>query len=61
MQAIAAKAAHEDLIVELSQAESVMRQARRRVADAAVDVLVAEGAKQSAALTAAWNEGLAAV
>jgi hypothetical protein len=56
MQVTTAKATHEDLIVELSRAESVVRQARRRVADAAVDVLVAEGAKQSAALTAAWNE-----
>jgi hypothetical protein len=46
MQFITAKATHEGLIAELSQAESVMRQAGRRVADAAVDVLVAEGAKQ---------------
>jgi hypothetical protein len=56
MQVITAKTTHEGLIVELSRAESVMGQARRRVADAAVDVLVAEGAKQAAALTAAWNE-----
>jgi hypothetical protein len=55
-QVMAAKAAQENLVADLNQAESAKRQAGLNVAVAALDVLMGEGAKQASALSAAWNE-----
>ncbi len=52
----AAKAAHENLVADLSQTESAVRQAGRKVATAAIDILAAEGARRATALNAAWND-----
>ena len=55
-QVVAAKAEHDCLVANLSEAESAVQRTGRKVAAAAVDVLIAEGAKQAAALTEAWVE-----
>ena len=55
-QVATATATHESLVADLSQAESAVRQATQKVANAAIDVLIAEGVKRATALKAAWNE-----
>jgi hypothetical protein len=54
-QVIAAKATHESLVADLSHADGAVRLAARKVANAAIDVLVAEAVKQATELKAAWN------
>jgi hypothetical protein len=54
-QVIAAKATHESLVADLSHADSAVRSAARKVANAAIDVLIAEAVKQAIELKAAWN------
>jgi hypothetical protein len=54
-QVIAAKATHERLVADLSHADSAVRLAERKVANAAIDVLIAEAVKQATELKAAWN------
>ena len=54
-QVIAAKAAHESLVADLSHADSAVRLAARKVGNAAIDVLIAEAVKQATELKAAWN------
>ena len=54
-QVIAAKATHESLVADLSHADSAVRLAARKVANAAIDVLIAEAVKQATELKAAWN------
>jgi hypothetical protein len=51
----AAKAAHESLVADLGQAESAVRKANLRVSECAIEILVAEGAIQAAALKSAWK------
>jgi hypothetical protein len=54
-QVITAKALHESLVADLSHADSAVRLSTRQVANAAIDVLVAEAVKQATELKAAWN------
>ena len=54
-QVIAAKATYESLVTDLSHADSVVRQAERIVANAAIDILIGEAVKQATELKAAWN------
>jgi hypothetical protein len=54
-QVITAKALHESLVADLSHADSALRLATHQVANAAIDVLVAEAVKQATELKAAWN------
>jgi hypothetical protein len=53
-QVIAAKAIHETLVADLGHTDSVVRQAERIVAKAAIDVLTAEAVKQATEMKAAW-------
>jgi hypothetical protein len=52
----ATKAAHQRLRVDLSHAETAVRQAAQKVIAAAIDLLVAEGFRQANALEVAWND-----
>jgi len=52
----AAKAAHESLVADLSQAESVVQKAGEKVVTAAIGVLVAEGVRRATALQTALND-----
>ena len=54
-QVIAAKATYESLVADLSHADSAVRLAARKIANAAIDVLTAEAVKQATELKAAWN------
>ena len=54
-QVIAAKATHESLVADLNHADSAVRLAARKVANAAIDVLIAEAVKQATELKTAWN------
>jgi hypothetical protein len=54
-QVIAAKASHESQVADLNHADSAVRSAARKVANAAIDVLIAEAVKQAIELKTAWN------
>jgi hypothetical protein len=54
-QVIAAKATYESLVADLSHADGAVRLAARKIANAAIDVLIAEAVKQATELKAAWN------
>ena len=54
-QVIAAKATYESLVADLSHADSAVRLGARKIANAAIDVLIAEAVKQATELKAAWN------
>ncbi len=54
----AAKAAHDSLAADLTQAESAVREASAKVVVAAIDVLIAQGVEQASALTGALNDVL---
>jgi hypothetical protein len=54
-QVIAAEASHESLVADLGHTGSAVRQAEQIVAEAAIDVLIAEAVKQATEMKAAWN------
>ena len=56
-QVIAAEATHESLVADLGHTGSAVRQAEQIVAEAAIDVLIAEAVKQATEMKAAWMEG----